>query len=157
MLPPEIKTILIAAAPIIELRGSIPIAIEVYKLSALSALFFSVLGDLVPTFFFLLLLEPFYRYLSGRFLFFEKFFNWLFQRTRKKHERKFERWKKFALALIVAIPLPFTGAWTGAICAFLFGIPFRQAFPLIALGVLIAGTIVTLASLGVFGFIRFAF
>ena len=48
------------------------------------------------------------------------------------------------LILFVAIPLPFTGAWTGALVAFLFKIPFKKAFPLIATGVAIAGALVTL-------------
>jgi len=49
----------------------------------------------------------------------------------------------------VAIPMPFTGAWTGALCAFVFGIPFKRAFPAIAGGVVIAGIIVTLTTLGI--------
>jgi uncharacterized membrane protein len=155
MLPAELKTILIAMSPIVELRGSIPIALKIYNLPVWSALFFSVLGDLVPTFFILLFLEPFSSYLGRKSALFKRFFDWLFRKTRKKHEAKFEKWEKFALTALVAVPLPFTGAWTGAVCAFLFGIPFKQAFFLIALGVLIAGIIVTLISLGIFGFLDF--
>ena len=51
--------------------------------------------------------------------------------------------------IFVAIPLPFTGAWTGALCAFVFGIPFRKALIAIAGGVIIAGLIVTLTTLGI--------
>jgi len=52
-----------------------------------------------------------------------------------------------ALVLFVAIPLPLTGAWTGSLIAFLFKIPFKIAFPLISLGVIIAGVIVLALSL----------
>ena len=51
-----------------------------------------------------------------------------------------------ALIVFVAIPLPMTGAWTGALIAFLFGIPFKKAFPLITLGIMIAGIIVLVIS-----------
>ena len=144
----ELKTFLIAMSPIIELRGSIPIALEVYHIPLWSAYLFSVLGNMVPV-----LLLPFLGVVSGelsrRFSVLEKFFSWLFIRTRKKHERSFEIFRDFALVLFVAIPLPFTGAWTATLVAFVFGIPFRRAFPLILLGVIIAGVAVSLITLGI--------
>ena len=82
--------------------------------------------------------------------FFNRFFTYLFERTRKKHNGKFEKWGALALITFVAIPLPVTGGWSGALAAFVFGIPFKKALPLIFLGVIIAGAIVTGLSLGVF-------
>lgn len=149
----EFKIFLIAMSPIVELRGSIPIALGIYQLPVWSAYFISIIGNLVPVIFILLLLESVSKFLSQRFHFFNRFFTWLFERTRRKHTKKFERFKEFALVILVAIPLPFTGAWTGSICAFVFGIPFRKAFPLITLGVIIAGILVTLATLGVINFL----
>ena len=144
----ELKTFLIAMSPVIELRGSIPIALEVYHLPLWSAYFFSVLGNMVPV-----LLLPFLGIVAGelsrRFPVLERFFAWLFLRTRKKHERAFELFRDFALVLFVAIPLPFTGAWTATLVAFVFGIPLRRAFPLILLGVIIAGVAVSLITLGI--------
>jgi uncharacterized membrane protein len=137
-------------SPIIELRGAIPIALGEYELPIWSAYLFSVLGNLVPSIILLWLLEPVSKYLMRHFSLFDRLLTWFFERTRKKHTKKFERWKEFALVILVAIPLPFTGIWTGSICAFIFGVPFLKAFPLLAIGVLIAGLIVTLASLGVF-------
>ena len=61
----------------------------------------------------------------------------------------FELFRDFALVLFVAIPLPFTGAWTAMVAAFVFGIPFRLAFPLILFGVIIAGVIVSVLTLRV--------
>lgn len=148
----EFKIFLIAMSPIFELRGSIPVALSVYQLSVWSAYLISIIGNLIPVIFFLSLLEPVSRYLSQHFSLFNRFFTWLFERTRRKHNAKFERWQNFALVVLVAIPLPFTGAWTGSLCAFVFGIPFKKAFPLIALGVIIAGLIVTLTTLGIINF-----
>jgi len=148
MISPELSTFLIAMTPVFELRGAIPLAIGVYGLPVWSAYFFAVLGNLVP-----ILIIPIIgmvsKWLSARFSFFDRFFVWLFARTRNQHVKKFERYREFALILFVAIPLPFTGVWTASLAAFVFGIPFKRAFPLIGIGVIIAGIIVTLLTLGV--------
>ncbi len=146
---PEIKTLLVAASPFLELRGSIPLALGVYHLPVLSAFWISIIGNIIPVVLILWLLEAIYKFLSHHFYFFNRFFSWLFERTRKNHQRKFKKWKEFALVVLVAIPLPFTGAWTGSLAAFVFGIHWKKAFPLIALGVLIAGLVVTLTTLGI--------
>lgn len=148
--PHELATFLIATLPIAELRAAIPIALRVYHLSVVSSYSYSVLGNVFPLIFILWLLDPVSNWLSRHSRFFKGFFNWLFERTRKKFTKKYEKWGLFALVVFVAVPLPVTGGWTGSIAAFLFGIPFKKAFPLIVLGVLIAGVIVTLASLGIF-------
>ena len=57
--------------------------------------------------------------------------------------------KEFALVVLVAIPLPLTGAWTASLAAYIFGIPYKKAIPLIFLGLVIAGVIVTLVTVGV--------
>ncbi len=147
-IPPELTTVIIANLPFIELRGAIPFALF-YGLSPVSAYFLSVIGNLVPVIFILALFKPLSRFLMKRSLLFNKFFNWLFKRTRAKHNKKIEQWGPLALILLVAIPLPMTGGWTGALVAFLFGFSFKRALGLITFGVLIAGFIVTLASLGI--------
>jgi len=152
MVSVELRVFLMAMLPFIELRGSIPFALYV-GLPAEQAFFISFLGNIFPVIFILLFLNKVQLFLSKHFYFFNRFFAWLFERTRKKHQAKFEKWKEFALVILVAIPLPVTGAWTGSLCAFLFGIPVKKAFPLIALGVVIAGIVVTLISLGVISFI----
>jgi len=148
MIPPELSTFLIAMSPVFELRGAIPLAIGLYGLPVWSAYFFAVVGNLVPSLS-ILLIGVLSNWLSHKFSFFDRLFTWLFARTRGQHAKKFERYKDFALILFVAIPLPFTGVWTASLAAFVFGIPFRRAFPLIGIGVIIAGIIVTLLTLGV--------
>lgn len=145
----ELKTFLIAMTPFGELRASIPIALGVYGLPLWSAFIFSVLGNIVPALFWLWSLGKISRYLSHKFYFFNRFFTWLFERTRNNHNSKFAKWKEFTLVLLVAIPFPLTGVWTGSLVSFVFSIPFKKAFPLIFLGVIIAGVIVTFVTLGV--------
>ncbi len=148
-LPPELATFVIASLPVSELRGAIPVALGVYKLPVWSALLWAILGNLAPIPIILRLLEPVSNFLRQRSRVWEAFFRWLFARTRRKGEHYFRVYKEFGLVLFVAIPLPITGAWTGSVAAFLFGISPGRGFFLITLGVLIAAGLVTAASLGV--------
>lgn len=148
-IPPELATVIIANLPFIELRGAIPFALY-YGISPISAYTLAVIGNLIPIIFILAWLKPISSFLMKRSLFFNRFFNWLFIRTRAKHNKKIKQWGPLALIILVAIPLPMTGGWTGALVAFLFGFSFKKAFALITLGVLTAGIIVLLASLGIF-------
>lgn len=151
---PQIQTILLAMLPINELRGTIPFAISVLGLSVKEAFLFSVIGNLLPVFFLLWFLPNFSQFLSQRFWFFNKFFSWLFLRTRNRFYNKYQKFGDLALVIFVALPLPMTGAWTGAVAAFLFGIPYFKSLGLISLGVLIAGLIVSLISTGFFSIIK---
>ena len=72
----------------------------------------------------------------------KRILDWLFNRIRRRG-RIVERYERIGLVLLVAIPLPFTGAWTGSIVAVLLGLKFRHAFLSIFVGILIAGAIVT--------------
>ncbi len=148
-IPKPIATLLIAMLPIAELRLALPIALKIYHMSIWQAYIWSVLGNMIPLIFIVFLLEKVSRWLSDRFNIFKNFFRWLFERTHRKNSKKFEMFKEFALVIFVAIPLPITGGWTGAVAAFVFGIPPKKSLPLIFLGVLIAGVIVTLATLGI--------
>lgn len=145
---PEWATFLIAMLPIAELRASIPIALGVYDLNVFASFFISVAGNILPVVLILWFIEPLSIWLSKHSKFFNKFFDWLFERTRKKLSANYKKWGVLALTVFVAIPLPATGAWTGAAAAFLFGIPYRKSLPAITLGVMIAGVVVTLLSLG---------
>ena len=148
-LTPELSTFLIAMIPIGELRAAIPIALIIYHLPPLKAFIWSVLGNLVPGFIILWFLGPLINFLEKHFYVLNRFFVWLFERTRRKHSKKFEDWGALALMSFVAIPLPMTGVWSGAIAAFVFGIPYKKGVLMISLGAIIAGIIVTLASLGI--------
>ena len=146
MSPEEIlKVLLIAASPIVELRGAIPMAIITFGFPWYHALLLAIIGNLLPVPFILLFLDAATRLLSKVALF-NRILNWLFERTRRRG-RIIERYKRIGLVLFVAIPLPVTGAWTGSLAAVLFGLNLRHAFLSIFIGVVIAGVIVTCLSL----------
>lgn len=136
------------ALPVSEVRGAIPLAIGMYGFAPWQAYLLSVLGNLLPIIPLLLFLGPVSDYLR-RFGWGDRFFSWLFARTRRKYIQDHENFGLTALAIFVAIPLPMTGAWTGCAVAFLLGFRFWPAFAAIASGVLLAGVIVTAAVVGV--------
>jgi uncharacterized membrane protein len=140
-------TLLAAALPVSEVRGAIPLAIGVYGYAPWQAYLLSVLGNLLPVIPLLLFLGPVSDFMR-RYSWGEKFFSWLFSRTRRKYIQDHENFGLTALAIFVAIPLPMTGAWSGCAVAFLLGFRFWPAFAAIASGVLLAGAIVTAAVVG---------
>jgi len=135
----------IAASPISELRGAIPVAITVFQFPYYYAFLFAIIGNLLPVPFILLFLDAVSRMLS-KVSPFNRILNWLFERTRRRG-KIIQKYQRIGLVLFVAIPLPVTGAWTGSLAAVLFGLKFKHAFLSIFIGILIAGTIVTCASL----------
>jgi uncharacterized membrane protein len=150
-LPKELTTILIAMLPVSELRGAIPWALAQPPLGGglvwQKAYLYAVIGNFIPVVPLLLFLGPVSNWLR-RYRLFDTFFTWLFARTRRRGTIV-ERYEALGLMLFVAIPLPITGAWTGTVAAFLFGVRFWYALPAVVAGILIAGIVVTLASLGV--------
>ncbi len=132
---------MVAALPIAEVRGAIPVGVAL-KLPLAQAFGWACLGNLLPVVPLLLFLDPVSNWLR-QFPLWKSFFDWLFTRTASK-AGVVQRYEAIGLAIFVAIPLPLTGAWTGCAAASLFKLPFRLAFPSIALGVLGAGLIVSL-------------
>lgn len=144
----ELQIMLLAMTPINELRGTIPLAVSVFGFSPFSAFFWSVLGNMLPVFFLLWFWKKAAIPLAQKIKVFNKFLNWLFSRTQKRFYLKYRRWGDIGLIFFVAVPLPFTGAWTGTVAAAIFGIRYLKALGLIFIGVLIAGIIVTLLTSG---------
>ena len=140
-IPQELIVVTVAALPIAELRGSLPIAINQFHLPWYEAYFLSVIGNLLPVPIILLFLNPVTKLISrveiGR-----RFVCWVFEHARKQG-KTVEKYERLGLTLFVAIPLPITGAWTGSIAAFLLGLKFWPAFLSILAGIIIAGAIVT--------------
>ncbi|MCK4475956.1 MAG: small multi-drug export protein [Methanophagales archaeon] len=147
VLPESIRVILIAMIPIGELRASIPFAIGIYEMDPIEAYGLSVIGNMLPVAPLLLFLDPVSNWLR-RYTTFDRFFNWLFSRTRGyNYNNRLEKYGSLALIPFVAIPVPWTGAWTACAIAFVFGIRHRHAFSAIFAGVMIAGIIVTVVYL----------
>jgi len=133
--------LIISMLPIIELRGSIPVAILLLKLSWQQAVILSVLGNMIPIPLVLLLMDWFFTLIS-RTRQGAKLTQWLFARTRRKG-KSIEQYKEVGLAIFVGIPLPGTGAWTGAFAANIFGLKFWKSMLFILIGVLLAAAVVT--------------
>jgi uncharacterized membrane protein len=147
-LPDSAATFLIAMIPITEIRASIPIAITVYEMSPFSALFYSVLGNIVAGAFVIFFVERILQSILNMSSFLENIWQKYINRIHKNNKEKFEKWGAVILVTFVAIPLPMTGIFTGAVAASIFQIPFRKAWPLLALGSLISGVIVTIITVG---------
>ena len=142
-----IMTLLVSMVPVVELRGAIPLAV-VNGMDIIPAFILSVVGNLIPV--------PFI------IIFIRKVFKWMRQKSSKletiveKLEAKADRQKEkvlkyefWGLMILVAIPLPGTGAWTGAMVAAMLDMSLKRAFPAILVGVIVAGIIVSLATVGV--------
>jgi len=146
-IPKDYLVMIVGALPVSELRGAIPLGL--YCGMPITKVFWlAVLGNLIPVIPLLFLLEPVSLRLR-RFKIWSRFFDWLFERTKKRADR-IQKYEALGLAMFVAIPLPITGAWTGIVAASLFKIRFRYAFIAIVAGVLCSGLIVsTLCTLGI--------
>jgi uncharacterized membrane protein len=142
---PELIVVIISMIPVVELRGSIPVAILLFNIPWLEAAVLSIIGNMIPVPFLLLLIDWFFGLISkvkpGR-----KFTEWLFTRTRRKG-KSIEKYEEIGLFIFVGIPLPGTGGWTGALAANIFGLRFWRSMLFIFLGVIMAAIIVTALSL----------
>ena len=137
----ELVVLVISALPLAELRGALPVAINLFHFPWHYALLLAIIGNLVPVPFLLLFLGAISRLLS-KIGIFKRMLQWLFERTRRRG-KIVERYERIGLTLFVAIPLPITGAWTGSLVAVLFGLKFKHALLSIFIGISIAGAIVT--------------
>ena len=153
-LPQWISTFFTAMTPVGELRASIPIALGSYGMGIIETYIISVIGNLVPVVIILWVMEPVSRFLMKRFNWARRFFTWLFNLSYSSNITWYVKYQGFALVGFVGIPLPVTGGWTGALIAYVFGIPPKRALWQIIIGVLIAGIIVTVISKTV-GYVKF--
>ena len=146
---------LISMVPLIELRGAIPVAVGL-GLPIVPSIIISVVGNMLPV--------PFIFLFARRVLEWGKdkkviggFFTWCLEKGEKggrKLEAKAGRGLYWALLLFVGIPIPGTGAWTGTLAASILNMDFKKSVLFVLLGVLLAGSIMLAASLGVFGAIN---
>ena len=142
-----IQTFATAMIPVAELRLAIPIAISNLGIPWYYALPTAIIGNLIPVFILVPGLAVITKWKQHVPHPLSTIINWWFTHTKNKHKSKFERYGGPALIFLVALPLPFTGAWTGALASWLFQIPVKQAILFILTGVVISGIIVTLLTL----------
>lgn len=138
-----LKVILVSMLPIAELRGSIPLGFAL-GLNPIHTFLVSIFFNSLIFFPVYFGLEWFYERLFSKIPFFER----ILERIRKKGSKYIEKYELTGIILFVSIPTPFTGAYSGSALAWLFGIEWKKGFFAIFLGVLIAGVIVSVTSLG---------
>jgi len=143
-LPPELQVFFLAMLPITELRAAIPVGITILKLPPEAAFIWGVIGNIIPMLLILIVLEPCCNFLMKHSKLFNKFLHILFNKTREKHTKNFERYGALFLYIFVAIPLPGSGGWTGTLIAFLFGINRWRAAATISAGIATAGLLITI-------------
>ena len=139
-------TFLVAMVPVVELRGAIPFGV-VRGLNLWTAIIASVIGNLVPVPFIILFIRRIFAWMRAHM----PKLDGLVTRMEKKAEKNRAAVEKYAfwgLAILVAIPLPGTGAWTGALVAAMMEMRLKRAFPAIVIGVVIAGVIVSVITYG---------
>jgi len=151
-LPQELGIMLLSMIPVTELRAAIPIFIA-NGMHPVLAFVMAVIGNMLPVPFILLLSRPIFKWMKKR-RWLAKIVNAL-DRKIEKNKNKVLKYEFFGLMLFVAIPLPGTGAWTGAFIAAILDLRFKNALPSIGLGVLLAGIIMTLISTGVIAGLEF--
>ena len=144
----EIIAFIVSTLPILELRGGL-IAAKLMDINFIKAFIICYIGNMLPMPFILLFIRKIFDFLKK----YEKT-NRLINKLEVRSLRKADNVKKYrlwGLFIFVAIPLPGTGAWTGALIADLFDIRIKHSLPVIAAGVLVAGLIVSALSYGLFG------
>ena len=141
-----LTTLFISMVPVIELRGAIPIATGM-GLSPWIAIPVAMIGNLIPIPFIIIFIKKIFAWMRKV----SPKLNRVVDRMEAKAEKNKDKVLKYAfwgLTIFVAIPLPGTGAWTGALVAAMLDMPLKKAFPSVVLGVLIAGVIVSFVSYG---------
>ncbi len=147
-------TYLWSLAPVVELRGAIPIGYLHYNIPIVQSALLGIAGGLTITAASILALPIIVanlKYVPPL----ERLMNAVLKRTRKDYSKKMKLWGEFFLVILVAIPLPGSGAFTGSIVAYLFGIRPKIAFCLIGLGVAISGILVAFITLTGYGIWEF--
>lgn len=139
-------TFLVSMVPIIELRGGVPIATGM-GIDWYIALPVAIIGNIIPAPFIIIFIKKIFAWMSKREGFLARIVVKMEQKAYSKKDA-IEKYGPWGLWLFVAIPLPGTGAWTGALIAAMMGISLKKAFPAIALGVVTAGIVMSFISYG---------
>lgn len=147
-LPKELIIFFISLLPVLELRGGM-IAAKLLGVELLKAFVICYIGNILPLPFILIFIRKIFKFLK-KFKVTRGLVEKLEIRSMRQSE-KVKRWRNWGLLVFVAIPLPGTGGWTGALIAALLDMRIKISFPIIALGVLIANLIMTAFSYGLLG------
>ncbi len=146
-IPTQLIPFIVSLFPVLELRGGM-IAARILEIDFIQAFIVCYLGNMIPIPFILLFIRKIFK-LMRKVKFLGKIVDKLEARADKK-KGTIEKYKEWGLLIFVAIPLPGTGGWTGALIAALMDLRMKKCLPIIALGVFIAGLIMSLITYGIF-------
>ncbi len=133
--------------PVLELRGSLIYA-AAHGLNPALSYILCVVGNMIPVPFIILFIRPIFDWMKKKASWMRR----IAERMEKKADSKsgaIRKYEMLGLFILVAIPLPGTGAWTGSLAAAMLGMRLKHSFPMILLGVMTAGAIMTLVSFGI--------
>jgi len=140
LFPDWFKILFGSMIPFLESRYIIPYAMWEFNWQWWEVFPLALVGNILPIPFVLIFFKYIEKFLR-KFIFWANLMDKIFDRTRKKANKKIERYEALGLLLFVAIPLPFTGAWTGSLIAYLFDLNFYKSLIVILLGIIISGSI----------------
>lgn len=140
------ETLFTAMLPILEIRGAIPVGVAA-GLSPWTAFAVGLVGNMIPIPFLILLTRHILEWMK-KYNILVRFSSWLEEKGREK-AKQVQTYSFWGLFILVAIPLPGTGAWTGALVASLLDMRLKRALPAITMGVAVAGLIVLVLTYGV--------
>ena len=140
-------TMLVSMLPVVELRGGIPFGVGV-GLPVWAAFTAAVLGNLIPVPFIIIYIRRIFQWMRKRLPRLNSLVDALERKAHLKG-RKVTKYKYLGLMMLVAIPLPGTGAWTGSLAAAFLDMPLRKAVPAVIAGVLVAGIAISVLTFGV--------
>lgn len=142
-----LMTLIISMVPVIELRGAIPIA-TANGLDLWLAIVVSIIGNMIPVPFIIIFIRKIFEWMRRKLPRLNGLVTRMEQRA-EKHKATVLKYEFWGLFILVAIPLPGTGAWTGALVAAMMDMQLKRAIPAIFLGVVTAGAIIAFLTFGV--------
>lgn len=137
---------IISSMPILELRGGL-LAAAILKIPYIKAATICIIGNILPIPFLLLFLNKIFD-LMERWEPTKKLVNF-FKKKAEKNKSKIDKYGFWGLVLFVGIPLPGTGAWTGALVASVFNMDFKKSILAILVGIMLAFIIMSIVSYGI--------
>lgn len=141
-----LMTFFLSMVPVLELRGALPIGVA-NGLNIWLVIIVTIIGNLVPVPFIIIFIRKIFAWMRSKSERLNRLVSKLEQKA-AKNSALVSKYEMFGLCLLVAIPLPGTGAWTGALVAAMLDMRLKKAFPTIALGVAIAAVIVAFVTYG---------
>ena len=142
-----LKVLFVSAVPILELRGAIPYGVTTQNLPLLNVLIASIIGNMLPVPIIILFVRPVFEWMRKK----NKWMRRIVEKMEAKAANKSEIIRKYemlGLFILVAIPLPGTGAWTGSLVAAMLDMRIKHAVPMIFLGVVAAGVVISIITFG---------